>query len=112
MGRHAVRGDRKHRPRAFALSDEQHAFVELYGEQHDMRKSQVVRRALRLLEEAQDGDFRRELALRRMRLGKEARAELEKPAPTPRCPQCGEVEMYVALGNDRFRCDNCLWRSD
>ena len=108
MGRTALRSDRKLRPRSFALSDEDVELVRLYAERYDLSQSQAMRRILLISEETLDGEFRRELSLRRRAIGEAARQEAAKPPPVLSCPSCGDKDLYIEYPDGRWRCDNCL----
>jgi hypothetical protein len=84
------------------------ALIEQYSEAHDLLRSQALRRLLDIAEEHLDGDTRRQLAIRRAALAKDARVAVTKAPLRPGCPSCGDTDLFIELPDGRWRCDSCL----
>ena len=84
------------------------ALIQLFAEAHDLQRSQALRRLLDIAEATLDGEARRDLAVRRAALAKEAKVAVASAPPKPRCPNCGEADLYLEFPDGRWRCDACL----
>lgn len=110
MGRVPIASNQRRRPLAFALNDNELAFLDVYAEERGLdNRSAALRHMLWEMETRHsNGEVRAKLSIRRAELGRQARAEVvEEKKGLTRCPSCGEVDLFVPLRDDKWRCDGC-----
>lgn len=111
MGRRAVAPHLKRKSLAFALSESELTFLDVWAEEHHLdSRSAALRDVLREMEEQSDGDTRRKLAELRAELGRRSRLQAVPKPSTAKCPNCGDADLFVKLRDDHWRCDACQAR--
>lgn len=107
MGRRAVAEHVRRKPYAFGLNARELTLLEAWAEHKEVNRSEALRDLLHLAEEHLPGELRADLAIRRRDLRRESIVAPE-PTPAPKCPNCGDTDLFIQFPDGRWRCDMCI----